>query len=131
VHGGSHAVTEQCPASGDGAERLIDHSRKETTMSLHSPTVIVPARPRTGRVAALVAATCVTAGGIAIAVAGDQAAPRVVPAAEQATTRYFDIEANKVASMRALARHIAEQRANRASRYDDLEANKARSRRSR
>jgi hypothetical protein len=100
-------------------------------MSLDSPTVIVPARPQMRRVAVLVAATCVAAGGIAIAVRSDQPAPRAVPAAEQATVRYFDIEANKVASMRALARHIAEQRANRTSPYDDLEANKARSQRTR
>ena len=100
-------------------------------MSLNYPTVIVPARPRIRRVAALIAATCATTGGIAIAVGSGEPAPRAVPAAEQATVRYFDIEANKVASMRALARHIAEQRANRTSRYNDLEANKARSQRTR
>ena len=100
-------------------------------MSLNSPTVVVPARPRMRGVAALVAAACVTAGGIAIAVAGNQPAPPAVPAVAQPATRYFDIEANKVASMRALARHIAEQRANRTSRYVDLEANKARSQRTR
>ena len=46
-------------------------------------------------------------------------------------TRYFDIEANKAASMRALGQHIAQQRATRVSRYEDLEANKARSQRAR
>jgi hypothetical protein len=43
--------------------------------------------------------------------------------------RYFDVEANKANSMRALGRHLAEQRANRTPRYQDLEANKARSQR--
>jgi hypothetical protein len=33
-----------------------------------------------------------------------------------AATRYLDIEANKVASMRALSRHIAQQRASRTTR---------------
>lgn len=45
------------------------------------------------------------------------------------TSRYFDIEVNKAASMRALGQHIAEQGANRTSRYQDLQAKKARSQR--
>ena len=45
--------------------------------------------------------------------------------------RYFDIEANKAASMSALGHHIAAQRASATARYHDIEANKARSQRTR
>ena len=70
------------------------------------------------------------AGVATVVIADDQPAPQVPTIAarsQPAETRYFDIEANKTASMRALGRHTAEQRANRTSRYQDIEANKARS----
>jgi hypothetical protein len=100
---------------------------------LHTPTVFAPRRPRLGRVAAI-ATACMAAGAATVVIAGDQPATQVGSIAEPsrpATTRYFDIEANKAASMRALGRHIAEQQANRAWRYHDLEANKAHSQRAR
>ena len=50
---------------------------------------------------------------------------------QPAESRYFDIEANKAASMRALGLHLAEQRTSHTSRYQDLEANKARIQRAR
>jgi len=76
----------------------------------------------------------VAGGAATVVIADDQSAPAVRTIAEPsqpAVTRYFDIEANKAASMRALGRHIAELRTNRTSRYQDLEANKARSQRAR
>jgi hypothetical protein len=100
---------------------------------LHTPTVLAPRRTRLGLIAAL-AATCATAGAATIVIADDQSTPQIhtigVPS-QPALTRYFDIEANKAISMRALGRRIAEQQANRTSRYDDLAANKARSRHAR
>ena len=102
-------------------------------MPLHSPTVLTPRLPRLTRVAAI-AAACVAGGAATVVIADDQSAPAVRTIAEPsqpAVTRYFDIEANKAASMRALGRHIAELRTNRTSRYQDLEANKARSQRAR
>ena len=97
-------------------------------MPLHSPTISVPTFRRTGRLAALAAATVATAGAVAV-ITGDEPAPPVrqisVPA------RYVDVEANKAAAMRSLSRDIAEQRAISASRYEDIEANKARSTRRR
>jgi hypothetical protein len=77
--------------------------------------------------AAAVATACVATGAPAVAIGDDQSVPRVRTGAETAITRYFDIEANKAASTRALGLHRAEQRTNRSSRYQDLEANKARS----
>jgi hypothetical protein len=100
---------------------------------LQTPTVLAPRRPRLGLIAAL-AVTCATAGAATIVIADDQPAPQIHTIAgpsQPVTSRYFDIEANKAASMRALGRHIAEQRTNRTSRYQDIEANKARSQRAR
>jgi hypothetical protein len=94
---------------------------------LHSPTLRVPRLAS----AAAVATACMAAGAATVAIADDQPVPQGGTVAETAFTRYFDIEANKAASMRALGRHIAEQRKNQSSRYYDLEANKARSRRAR
>ena len=91
-------------------------------MPLHTPTVLAARITR----AAATATACLAAGAATLVIADDKP-----PIAQPATTRYFDIEANKASSMRALGRHIAEQRANRTSRYQDLEANKARSRRAR
>jgi hypothetical protein len=90
---------------------------------LHSPTVRVPRLTR----AAAVATTLMAAGAATVTVADDQTVPQARTIAETAITRYFDIEANKAASIRALGLHIAEQRENHTSRYQDLEANKARS----
>ena len=64
----------------------------------------------------------------------DAATPQIHTITEPSqpvTSRYFDNEANKAASMRALGRHIAQQRADHTSRYQDIEANKARSQRAR
>jgi hypothetical protein len=84
--------------------------------------------PRFGRLAAIAAAAA-TAGAVTIAVTDDQPVPQVraTEAGQPAASRYFDIEANKAASMRALGRQIAAQRTDNASRYQDIEANKARS----
>jgi hypothetical protein len=96
----------------------------------------VPRRSCTRRVprlarAAAVATACMAAGAATVAIADDQSVPQVRTVAETAITRYFDVEANKAASMRALGLHLTEQRTNRSSRYHDLEANKARSQRAR
>jgi hypothetical protein len=93
---------------------------------LHRPTVRVPRLAR----AAAVATACIATGAATVAIADHQPDPHVRTVAETATTRYFDIEANKAASMRALGRHLAEQREH-SSRSQDLEANKARSQRTR
>jgi hypothetical protein len=101
-------------------------------VSLQSPTAPTPLRARLARAAIIVAASGIIAGGTAIALADDQLAPHVRTIAEPTqpvTARYFDVEANKANSMRALGRHLAEQRANRTPGYQDLEANKARSQR--
>jgi hypothetical protein len=108
-----------------------DTSDEEPTVPLHTPTGLAP---RLGRVVALAAASCASAGAVTIASADDQPVPQVHTIAEPSQpmpARYFDIEANKAASMRALGFHMAEQRANRSSRYQDLEANKAASMRAR
>jgi hypothetical protein len=100
---------------------------------LHTPTALAPRLPRLTRAAALAAAS-VAAGTATVVIADDQPAPQVRTIAapsQPVATRYFDIEANKAASMRALSRHTAEQRANHTTRYQDLEANKARSQRAR
>jgi hypothetical protein len=99
---------------------------------LHTPTV---RRPRLARAAAIAtAAACITAGAATIVIADDQPTPPTHTTGEPSqpvTSRYFDLEANKAASMRALGLHIAEQQTNHNSRYQDLEANKARSQRAR
>jgi hypothetical protein len=100
---------------------------------LHTPTALAPRLPRLTRVAAI-ATACVAAGTASVVIANDQFAPQIHTIAEPtppAAGRYFDIEANKAASMRALSRHIAAQQAERTTRYQDLEANKARSQRAR
>jgi hypothetical protein len=86
-------------------------------MPLHTPAVLVPRLAR----AAAFAGVCLAAGTPTVALADDKP-----PIGETAMTRYFDIEANKAASMRALGDHIAVQGASDISRYQDLEANKAR-----
>jgi hypothetical protein len=98
---------------------------------LHNPTVVAPRFARLGRLAALATATFATAGAVVV-IADDQPVPSlrtVSEASRPAPTRYFDLEANKAASIPALGRHIAEQQANRTTPYDDLAANKARSQR--
>jgi hypothetical protein len=63
--------------------------------------------------AAVVATVSVAAGAATIVIADDRRAPEVRPLAEASpalNTRYFDTEANKLASMRALRRHIARRR---------------------
>jgi hypothetical protein len=110
-----------------------NQSRKETAVPLHTPAISIPPLRRLGHVAALGAATFATAGAVFV-IADDQSAAQLRTIAEPShpvATRYFDIEANKAASMRALSRHIAHQRATSVSRYKDLEANKARGQRMR
>jgi hypothetical protein len=75
---------------------------------LHTPTALAPRRLRLGRAAAI-AAACIAAGAATVVIADDQPAPQrhAIAAPSQPTaTRYFDIEANKAASMRALSRHM-------------------------
>jgi curli biogenesis system outer membrane secretion channel CsgG len=88
---------------------------------LHTPTVLAPRLPRPTRAAAALA-TCATAAAATIAIAYNQPASQVRASTEPSppvALRYFDIEANKANSMKALARHNAEQRASRASRLFD------------
>ena len=102
-------------------------SRKETTVPLHLSTATAVRTPRFGRLAAIAAAA--TAGAVTVALTDDRPVPQVRPvaaSAQPAVTRYFDIEANKAASMRALSRQLAASRSDRTSRYQDIEANKAR-----
>jgi hypothetical protein len=97
---------------------------------LHTPTVRVPRIAR----AAAVAGACMSAGAATVAMADDQPSRHghsIPEPSRPAATRYFDIEANKAASMRALGLRIAQQRVEPTPRYQDLEANKARSRRAR
>jgi predicted outer membrane protein len=94
-------------------------------VTLHSSTRRVPRLAR----AAAIAIVCMATGAANAAIADDQSVPQVRTVAGTAISRYFDIEANKAASMRALGRRIAEQRENHSSRYQDLEANKTRSQR--
>jgi hypothetical protein len=104
-------------------------SRKETTVPLHSTTISAVRMPRLARLAAI-AATAATAGAVTIALTEDRPAPQVRTigeSAQPAASRYFDLEAHKAASMRALGRRIAAARTDHTSRYQDLEANKARS----
>ena len=73
-------------------------------MPLHLSTVTAVRTPRFGRLAAIAAAAA-AAGAVTVAVTDDRAVPQVRPAdasAQPAVSRYFDIEANKAASMRAL-----------------------------
>ena len=94
-------------------------------MSLHTPTAVAPRRPRLGLIAAIA-----VIGAATVAIADQQLATEPdasAPPSQAATTRYFDMEANKAITMRELGRHIAQQRANYTSRYDDIEANKAKS----
>ena len=98
-------------------------------MPLHNTTVTAVRMPRFARLAAIAAAAA-TAGAVTLAVTEDQPAPQVrafTESAQPAASRYFDVEANKAASMRALGRQIAVRRTDRTSRYQDIEANKARS----
>jgi hypothetical protein len=99
---------------------------------LHAPTV---RRPRLVPAAAIATATaCIAAGAATIVIADDQPTPQIHTIAgpsQPVSSRYFDIEANKASSIRALGLHIAEQQTTRNSRYQDLEANKARSQRAR
>jgi len=100
---------------------------------LHSHTILAPRRPRLGRLAAITTA-CVAAGAATVSIADEQTARQDGSIAEPSratTTRYFDIQANKAASMRMLSRHLAEQPANHTPRYQDLAASKARSQRAR
>lgn len=102
-------------------------------MSLHTPTVVAPRRRRLVLIAVL-AATCATAGAATIVIAENQSAPQIHTIAEPgqpASPPYFDIEANKAASMRALGLRIAQQESAGSSNYEDIEANKARSQRTR
>ena len=77
-------------------------------MPLHTPTVRAPRLPRLGRVAALAVAISATAGAATVVTADGQSARQVRTIAEPSlpAARYFDIEANKAASMRALSRHM-------------------------
>ena len=78
-------------------------------MPLHSTTVTAARMPRSARLAAI-AATAATAGAFTIALAENGPAPQVrtiAESAQPAASRFFDLEANKAASMRALGEQIA------------------------
>ncbi len=83
-------------------------------MPLHSPTILSPRLPRLARGAAI-ATACIAAGAATVAITDDKPAPQnqtVAVPSQTAVTRHFDSEANKIASMRALRRHIAKRQAN-------------------
>jgi hypothetical protein len=73
-------------------------------------TVHAPRFPRLGRVAVLAVAISMTTGATADARPADvRPAPQLRTIAEPSqptANRYFDIEANKAAGMRALSRHM-------------------------
>ena len=97
-------------------------------MPRHSSTATLR---RIEYLAALVTAAFVTAGAISV-VADEAPAAQVRTITEPSQlvgARYFDIEANRAASIRALGGHLVQQRATSVSRYDDIEANKARNQR--
>ena len=96
-------------------------------MPLHSTTVTAVRMPRRAQLAAIAVAAA-TAGAVTIALTDDRPAPQVrtvAAPAQPATARYFDLEANKAASMRALGEQIAGPRSEPVSRFEDIEANKA------
>jgi hypothetical protein len=96
-------------------------------VSLHSSTQPDHRFPRLALVVTLATLGCATAGAVGD---GDRATARiaVAEAGQAKASRYYDLEANKAQSMRALGRHLM-QGTGRTSRYDDLEANKARGQR--
>ena len=88
-------------------------------MPLHTTTVLAPRHPRLARAAAI-ATACVAAGAATVVIADDQPAPQVRTIAGQPDGHpLLRHRSQQGASMRALGRHIAEQRANRTSRYQD------------
>jgi hypothetical protein len=73
---------------------------------LNSPTVLTPRHSRAGRVVAI-AVACVAAGTATFVIAADDPAPATHSASEPtkaAFGRYYDIEASKAVTMRALGR---------------------------
>jgi len=96
---------------------------------LHTPTITAPHLPRTGRLAAVTVALVVGAGAGAVVLANGDPTPhvRVAPAGAATVVPDRGLELNKAASMQALSRHLAAQRARRVAQFDDLQANKARS----
>jgi hypothetical protein len=76
---------------------------------LNSPTVVTPRHSRAGRIAAI-AIACVAAGAATFVIAADDPAPAIHSAGEPsqpAISRYYDLEANKAVTMRALGRREA------------------------
>jgi hypothetical protein len=132
-HARVSATQQPCKRHGRRYAASSHRSRKETTVPFHTPTVLAPRRSSLALIAAL-AATCSTAGVATNVIADEQSAPRIDTIGEPsqpATSGYFDIEANKAASMSALGLRIAQHRSNGSSRHEDIEANKARSQRAR
>lgn len=112
---------------------MLTHSRRSQVAPAAVPPVAAPRRPRVARVVAI-AAACAAAGAATVVITNDQPAPQAPAIAEPSQpviSGYGDMEANKVASMRALSAYIAERQAAPAARYQDLEANKVRSQRAR
>jgi len=96
-------------ATGDRAERPAILPQGEHRAARYPKT---PRRQRIGSAAAI--AACIAAA--AVLTTDDQSArdvPRITVPDKPAAGRYFDIEANKAATMRALGRDIAGRRANR------------------
>jgi hypothetical protein len=97
-------------------------------MPLHTTnTAVVVKRDRLARIAA-VAIAAATAATATVVMAAEEpvAQARTIAAANGPGPRYFDLEANKAAGMKALGRHLARQQPfGPGARYFDLEANKA------
>jgi hypothetical protein len=87
--------------------------------------------PRRAQLAAIAVAAAAAAAAVGtIAPTDDRPAPQVrtvAAPAQPGASRYFDLEANKAASMRALGEQLAGTRTDPVSRFEDIEANKARS----
>ena len=116
-----HNITEALAEA-----RVADLQRAAT----HSTATVPPRRHcrPLGALAllGLAAAAALAPTGVLAQPSHGAATPQIHTLAEpsqRVSSHYFDIEANKAASMRALGRRIARQRANRASRYEDIEAN--------
>ena len=108
---------------------MLTHSpHHAASAALH--TVLDPRHPR---VVAAVAAACLAVGATAaIVIVDSPPAPltgSVAAPSQPVITHPDGSEANKVASMRALSRHIAERSAVASPRFDDVEGNKAASQR--
>jgi hypothetical protein len=93
-------------------------------MPIPSPTVLTSQR-RYIRRGAAIAAACIVAVALAFADEFSSPARTITEPNVQATSRYYDIEANKAATMRTAGRRNTEQQTNRTSRNHDRHAHKS------